>query len=116
MSRYSSVYRRELVSLSNAKQCYLPQPGVDDFAVDYTTSLSLLYIVPPLNHKNISSTTPQMKFLVALALIGVALAMRDQSIAVRGKLMCGPKPASNVRVKLWEEDSGTVHPEHSVAS
>ncbi|ETN77953.1 Transthyretin-like family protein [Necator americanus] len=47
-----------------------------------------------------------MKFLVALALIGVALAMRDQSIAVRGKLMCGPKPASNVRVKLWEEDSG----------
>lgn len=32
--------------------------------------------------------------------------MRDQSYAVRGKLMCGPKPAANVRVKLWEEDTG----------
>lgn len=33
--------------------------------------------------------------------------MRDQSIAVKGRLLCGPKAASRVRVKLWEEDGGT---------
>ncbi|CAJ0929504.1 unnamed protein product, partial [Mesorhabditis belari] len=32
--------------------------------------------------------------------------MRHQSIAIKGKLLCGSKPAANVRVKLWEEDSG----------
>lgn len=32
--------------------------------------------------------------------------MRDQSIAVKGRLLCGPKAASRVRVKLWEEDGG----------
>ncbi|KAF1758064.1 hypothetical protein GCK72_014522 [Caenorhabditis remanei] len=45
-------------------------------------------------------------FLLLILLIGVVAAMRDQSIAVKGKLICGPKPASQVRVKLWEEDSG----------
>ena len=40
--------------------------------------------------------------VLALALFGVTLAMRDQSIAIHGKLLCGAKPASNVRVKLWE--------------
>lgn len=49
----------------------------------------------------------QMRFAVLLALVGVAVAMRDQSIAVRGKLLCGSTPSANVRVKLWEEDSGT---------
>uniref|UniRef100_A0A183F7L7 Transthyretin-like family protein n=1 Tax=Heligmosomoides polygyrus TaxID=6339 RepID=A0A183F7L7_HELPZ len=48
----------------------------------------------------------QMRFAVLLALVGVAVAMRDQSIAVRGKLLCGSTPSANVRVKLWEEDSG----------
>ncbi|EYC26777.1 hypothetical protein Y032_0010g957 [Ancylostoma ceylanicum] len=43
---------------------------------------------------------------VLLVLLGVCYGMRDQSIAVRGKLVCGAKPASNVRVKLWEEDTG----------
>ncbi|CAI5447080.1 unnamed protein product [Caenorhabditis angaria] len=47
-----------------------------------------------------------MKFAILCALLGVAVAMRDQSIAVKGKLVCGPKPAAQVRVKLWEEDSG----------
>ncbi|PIO72138.1 Transthyretin-like family protein [Teladorsagia circumcincta] len=32
--------------------------------------------------------------------------MRQQSVAVTGKLMCGPRPASGVSVKLWEEDDG----------
>uniref|UniRef100_A0A0K0D1S1 Transthyretin-like family protein n=1 Tax=Angiostrongylus cantonensis TaxID=6313 RepID=A0A0K0D1S1_ANGCA len=48
-----------------------------------------------------------MKFLFVLFLIiGGALGIRDQSIAVKGKLLCGTKPANNVRVKLWEEDDG----------
>ncbi|GMR39254.1 hypothetical protein PMAYCL1PPCAC_09449 [Pristionchus mayeri] len=47
-----------------------------------------------------------MKIALIFALFGCALAMRDQSIAVTGKLVCGDKPASGVRVKLWEEDTG----------
>ncbi|KAE9414953.1 hypothetical protein Angca_009218 [Angiostrongylus cantonensis] len=47
-----------------------------------------------------------MRSTILLAFIAIAAAMRDQSIAVRGKLLCGSKPASNVRVKLWEEDTG----------
>ncbi|CAI5452948.1 unnamed protein product [Caenorhabditis angaria] len=48
-----------------------------------------------------------MKYLILLiALFGIIDAMRDQSIAVKGRLVCGAKPAANVRIKLWEEDSG----------
>uniref|UniRef100_A0A1I7XPF1 Transthyretin-like family protein n=1 Tax=Heterorhabditis bacteriophora TaxID=37862 RepID=A0A1I7XPF1_HETBA len=47
-----------------------------------------------------------MEFFVLIFLLGTTFALRDQSIAVRGKLICGTKPAVNVRVKLWEEDSG----------
>ncbi|XGW04313.1 hypothetical protein V3C99_015462 [Haemonchus contortus] len=47
-----------------------------------------------------------MKAVILLLFFGVAVAMRDQSIAVKGKLLCGSKPAANVRVKLWEEDGG----------
>uniref|UniRef100_A0A1I7T6U7 Transthyretin-like family protein n=2 Tax=Caenorhabditis tropicalis TaxID=1561998 RepID=A0A1I7T6U7_9PELO len=48
-----------------------------------------------------------MKCLLILLLsLAVCLAMRDQSIAVKGRLLCGDKPAANVRIKLWEEDSG----------
>ncbi|CAI2354763.1 unnamed protein product [Caenorhabditis sp. 36 PRJEB53466] len=45
-------------------------------------------------------------FLVLLSLLLSVQAMRDQSIAVKGRLVCGDKPAANVRIKLWEEDSG----------
>ncbi|KAK0409729.1 hypothetical protein QR680_004719 [Steinernema hermaphroditum] len=41
-----------------------------------------------------------------LGLLGLSTAMRQQSYAVKGKLLCGTAPAGNVRVKLWEEDSG----------
>lgn len=58
--------------------------------------------------------------LFLLGLVALTAAMRDQSIAVKvglrlqnhkkgylqGKLLCGEKPAANVRVKLWEEDTG----------
>ncbi|KHJ87963.1 Transthyretin-like family protein [Oesophagostomum dentatum] len=44
--------------------------------------------------------------VLLLLSIAACYAMRDQSIAVRGKLLCGAKPASNVRIKLWEEDTG----------
>ncbi|CAB3398169.1 unnamed protein product [Caenorhabditis bovis] len=45
--------------------------------------------------------------LIALLLIVPRVAtFRDQSDAVKGILMCGDQPAANVRVKLWDEDSG----------
>ncbi|KHN87620.1 Transthyretin-like protein 46 [Toxocara canis] len=47
--------------------------------------------------------------LLTLALIAICDGMRHQSIAVKGKLLCGTAPARNVRVKLWEEDSEMVH-------
>ncbi|KHN87638.1 Transthyretin-like protein 46 [Toxocara canis] len=47
--------------------------------------------------------------LVLLLLVSLSLcnaSIRDQSIAVKGKLICGSAPAANVRVKLWDEDGG----------
>ncbi|KAK6051379.1 Transthyretin-like family protein [Cooperia oncophora] len=47
------------------------------------------------------------RLLCSLALLPLlCLAVREQSIAVKGRLLCGERPAANVRVKLWEEDSG----------
>uniref|UniRef100_A0A1I7ZBH8 Transthyretin-like family protein n=1 Tax=Steinernema glaseri TaxID=37863 RepID=A0A1I7ZBH8_9BILA len=45
-------------------------------------------------------------FLVLLALVGLSVAMRQQAVACKGRLMCGNKPASGVKVKLWDEDDG----------
>ncbi|KAK6024520.1 Transthyretin-like family protein [Ostertagia ostertagi] len=51
-----------------------------------------------------------MKIVIASALlIGSCLSMRDQSYAVRGKLMCGPSQQQMSGIKLWEED--TVGPD-----
>ncbi|RCN30127.1 Transthyretin-like family protein [Ancylostoma caninum] len=44
--------------------------------------------------------------LLLLALVPVCVSVREQSIAVKGRLLCGDQPAANVRVKLWEEDTG----------
>ncbi|KAK6022232.1 hypothetical protein OSTOST_12080 [Ostertagia ostertagi] len=49
------------------------------------------------------------RLLCSLALLPLlCLAVREQSIAVKGRLLCGEQPAANVRVKLWEEDSGQL--------
>ncbi|PIO72139.1 Transthyretin-like family protein [Teladorsagia circumcincta] len=47
-----------------------------------------------------------MKYIVLIALIGCCLAIRQQSVAITGKLRCGAGPASGVLVKLWDEDDG----------
>ncbi|CAJ0603501.1 unnamed protein product [Cylicocyclus nassatus] len=48
-----------------------------------------------------------MQFLpYLLAIVAICLATRQQSVAVKGRLMCGNKAASGVTVKLWEEDDG----------
>ncbi|GMT09107.1 hypothetical protein PFISCL1PPCAC_404, partial [Pristionchus fissidentatus] len=49
-----------------------------------------------------------VKLVTFFALLECASAMRDQSIAVTGKFLCGDKPAAEMRVKLWEKDSGPV--------
>ncbi|KAL3985185.1 Transthyretin-like family protein [Acanthocheilonema viteae] len=50
-----------------------------------------------------------MHFLFLFVILGVATfstALRQQAVAVKGKLLCGNAAARNVRVKLWDEDSG----------
>ncbi|KAF1748134.1 hypothetical protein GCK72_024601 [Caenorhabditis remanei] len=48
-----------------------------------------------------------MRILVcALLLICGAVAFRTQSTGVKGKLMCGSKPAVGVNLKLFDEDNG----------
>uniref|UniRef100_A0A1I7Z457 Transthyretin-like family protein n=1 Tax=Steinernema glaseri TaxID=37863 RepID=A0A1I7Z457_9BILA len=51
-----------------------------------------------------------MNYLLALSLAALLAtqgeAFRRQSVAVRGKLMCGGKPASDILVKLVDDDRG----------
>lgn len=50
-----------------------------------------------------------MKFLiVSLLLVGLTFAFRTQSTGVKGKLMCGSKPAVGVHLKLFDEDNGML--------
>src|SRR5690242_4303192 len=52
-----------------------------------------------------------IKFVVLLALFGVVTANilgRAQSAGVRGRLMCDGRPASGVKVKLYDEDDGGI--------
>uniref|UniRef100_A0AC34QR52 Transthyretin-like family protein n=1 Tax=Panagrolaimus sp. JU765 TaxID=591449 RepID=A0AC34QR52_9BILA len=45
-------------------------------------------------------------FLTFWAIFGLAFGMRQQAVAVKGYLRCGPQPAAGVQVKLWDEDDG----------
>uniref|UniRef100_A0A8R1IBJ0 Transthyretin-like protein 46 n=1 Tax=Caenorhabditis japonica TaxID=281687 RepID=A0A8R1IBJ0_CAEJA len=48
-----------------------------------------------------------MKLLLcALLLAGATFAFRTQSTGVKGKLVCGNKPAVGVQLKLFDEDNG----------
>ena len=52
-----------------------------------------------------------MLFAMILAiLMGYSEAMRQQSAGVTGRLFCGANPASNVRVKLLDKDTGKSFP------
>jgi hypothetical protein len=44
-------------------------------------------------------------FLIIMAIIGhhQAIGMRQQAVAVKGIVLCGGRPASGVKVKLWDE-------------
>ncbi|CAI4226738.1 unnamed protein product [Auanema sp. JU1783] len=44
--------------------------------------------------------------LLLFSMFPLLTSMRSQSYAVRGRLICGPSPSTNVRVKLWEADRG----------
>ncbi|KAK6727394.1 hypothetical protein RB195_005221 [Necator americanus] len=47
---------------------------------------------------------PILLFLTAI--VCCCVAVRQQSVGVVGRLMCGGKPAAGVKVKLWDEDDG----------
>ena len=53
-----------------------------------------------------------MKLLIIFALFGTATALlgiglgRTQSAGVKGQLVCDGKPATNVKVKLYDDDRG----------
>ncbi|CAG9531158.1 unnamed protein product [Cercopithifilaria johnstoni] len=50
-----------------------------------------------------------MNFWFLLVILGIATfstAVRHQAVGIKGKLLCGSAAARNVRVKLWDEDSG----------
>uniref|UniRef100_A0A915P3M4 Uncharacterized protein n=1 Tax=Meloidogyne floridensis TaxID=298350 RepID=A0A915P3M4_9BILA len=60
-----------------------------------------------VNMFNILYSTKIILFLLILFyFINNSFAVRTQSVAVKGKLLCGQAPARNVRVKLFDEDSG----------
>jgi len=59
---------------------------------------------------NILYSTKIILFLLILFyFINNSFAVRTQSVAVKGKLLCGQAPARNVRVKLFDEDSGNTY-------
>lgn len=60
----------------------------------------------PLIHDCVIQRGYLAVILALICLSGVALAMRQQSVGARGRLSCGGVPASNIRVKLIDKDTG----------
>ncbi|KIH55208.1 Transthyretin-like family protein [Ancylostoma duodenale] len=54
----------------------------------------------------LSLTCRMFRVVSVVALLMVCEALRDQSIAVKGRFLCGSEPAAKVRVKLIDVDTG----------
>lgn len=46
--------------------------------------------------------------LLLAVVIASTVAIREQAVHVKGRLLCGTSPARNVKVKLWDEDDGNA--------
>lgn len=44
--------------------------------------------------------------LVAFVCLNGCEALLKQSVGCKGRLLCGNRPATGVKVKLWDEDDG----------
>lgn len=44
--------------------------------------------------------------LLVLVCMSACNALLQQSVGCKGRLMCGNRPATGVKVKLWDEDDG----------
>lgn len=53
----------------------------------------------------------KIPFIICLftGILHLSNTIRDQSIAVKGRLLCGTAPATSVRVKLFDEDTGKIN-------
>ncbi|KAI6191705.1 hypothetical protein M3Y97_00256700 [Aphelenchoides bicaudatus] len=45
-----------------------------------------------------------LKLVISFVLINLAFAFRQQSVGVRGRLMCGNQPLANTQIKLWNKN------------
>ncbi|KAJ1351507.1 Transthyretin-like [Parelaphostrongylus tenuis] len=46
------------------------------------------------------------RVVFTVAVLAMCTALREQSYAVKGRLICGAAPAANIRVKLYDTDTG----------
>ncbi|CAD6187100.1 unnamed protein product [Caenorhabditis auriculariae] len=105
LSVKSSTYGRTAVESHNGLHFLPPPPPYPQqmYFPLFTTTLVKVLLICVLCTSSIMIVASVVGFSVFV--LGI-YSWPDQSVAVRGILMCGDQPAEKVRVKLWDEDTG----------